>query len=522
MSLMNDVLRDLAKQHNTAHAALDEQQQWLSNPSVNNKPSALWLLSLLVIGLVLVGALVLRAFVFSADNNSPIIVNNMQASDSLATATPSVITEVKPVTDNARSAAAATEQASHTQVALESDPKLSLSSPLVVGLADNRSDTSLDSFNPEDINPEAINTKNINAPVSTRDTINTKAMAINTLLRLANKALTQDKLTLPVDESAYYYYQKILSLEPEQVQALAGLEKIVMRYQSLFNSALDKQQFTQASMLLERLAWVAPQYLALPSLRERLAKATAVNTDYVSAEPVIATQKHAAQINTAPNSGTPVVISNTSNLSESSKPLNQSGKVAITPNREWQEEELEAQARQLIQQGQMQTARLQLEEFLVVHQQATKVSLLLAQLYLEQADLDAADRLIKSEQASAWPLTQQVRLRALWHIASGDNEAAIALLSEHSAEAEADEAYRALLASLYQSTSRYTESAASYRRLLHVFGEKSAYWLGLALALDALEQNNSALEAYQRAYSFQPLQLEVKQYIEQRMAALAR
>jgi MSHA biogenesis protein MshN len=77
-----------------------------------------------------------------------------------------------------------------------------------------------------------------------------------------------------------------------------------------------------------------------------------------------------------------------------------------------------------------------------------------------------------------------------------------------------------LLASLYHKTGNYQLSLVNYQRLLNSFGDKPAYWLGLALAFDGLSQYKNALQAYKHLREFPQLQEQVKTYTDQRIAAL--
>jgi MSHA biogenesis protein MshN len=174
-----------------------------------------------------------------------------------------------------------------------------------------------------------------------------------------------------------------------------------------------------------------------------------------------------------------------------------------------------------MQQGQVQHAQRQLEMFLM-EGEGTQASQLLYQIYLEQNDFNAAVELLAQADTHGWSTLDQARLQAQGLLARQDPAAAVAVLESYLTEAQHDERYRVLLASLYRTTGRYHEAAASYRRLLESFGEAGSYWLGLALSLDALGEKHSALEAFQRAKNFQPLQAEVNLYIEQRIAALKR
>jgi MSHA biogenesis protein MshN len=115
---------------------------------------------------------------------------------------------------------------------------------------------------------------------------------------------------------------------------------------------------------------------------------------------------------------------------------------------------------------------------------------------------------------------EQVFYQAKMLVSQQREDQAMDLLETHLADAEKDENYRALLAGLYQKNGKPLEAANHYRRLLTVFGDKPAYWLGFALSQDALNQPQAALQAYQRVNQYNDLPPQVQTYIQQRLAAL--
>jgi len=123
-------------------------------------------------------------------------------------------------------------------------------------------------------------------------------------------------------------------------------------------------------------------------------------------------------------------------------------------------------------------------------------------------------------QADYLPVVERIFYEAKIAVIQQQDAQAIQLLETHMQEAEQDENYRALLAGLYQRTGMNLEAANHYRRLLSVFGDKPAYWLGFALAQDALNQPQVAAQAYQRVNQYADLQPQVRTYVQQRIAAL--
>jgi serine/threonine-protein kinase PpkA len=69
---------------------------------------------------------------------------------------------------------------------------------------------------------------------------------IDELLDTAQAALADNRLALPADNSAYYYYQKVLELDPDNSQARDGMTHIADRYFALAQKALEKGQYTKA------------------------------------------------------------------------------------------------------------------------------------------------------------------------------------------------------------------------------------------------------------------------------------
>lgn len=496
MSLVNDMLRDLAGQQ-PLQLAEDDHEQLMADSGLARKQRRMWLPSLMIFLLVLV-VMTLglnQFFARKQQANSPaeqvqlvsttpasaVPVQGVAAADSIAEIPAPAATTAREIDDENENinGKAGVEFAEANTISIATD---------------------------EAITEGAVNPNSRG-----------QLAAIAPWLKLAGNALAQDRLTSPVEDSAWHYYQQVLAIEPQHSQALQGLAAITARYLQLANDALQQQELVRAHTLLRRAKLVTPE-------NEGVAKFEALLTQVQTTEPsqsvnALPTDQQAEK--PAGNIEQGVAMSaqpDSYSLPEQTTVV--APQLQVTPNRDWQDQQAAAQARAFMQQGQVQRARMQLENFLQQHGASVHSSQLLCQIYLDQGELVKAAQLLLD--ADQWPVSERVRMRAQMHIAQGNNAEALTLLEANLAKAENDERYRALLASLYHTVGNYHESIASYRRLISVFGEKSAYWLGLALALDALEQNTTALEAYRRAYQFQPLQAEVNKYIEQRVAALSR
>ncbi len=215
----------------------------------------------------------------------------------------------------------------------------------------------------------------------------------------------------------------------------------------------------------------------------------------------------------APVATEPVAESITTPLAEEDEP-----QLSIAPNIKWKDQQQAQQANQLMAQGQTDVAIEKLQNFIVIATQPRESIKTLLDIFAVQENIAGMQTLLAS--ANYLSVVEQTFYAAKIAVIQQQDEQAIQLLEAHLGEAERDENYRALLAGLYQRTGLHLEAANHYRRLLSVFGDKPAYWLGFALAQDALNQAQVAAQAYQRVNQYADLQPQVRTYVQQRIAAL--
>ena len=89
-------------------------------------------------------------------------------------------------------------------------------------------------------------------------------------LAAADMALSRDRLTTPADNNAYALYSRVLLKEPENNQALLGLEAIVQRYLVLAKSSHKKGNSNQAQLFLQRANKVVPGHQNIDKMRQQL------------------------------------------------------------------------------------------------------------------------------------------------------------------------------------------------------------------------------------------------------------
>ena len=89
-------------------------------------------------------------------------------------------------------------------------------------------------------------------------------------LAAADVAFSRDRLTTPADNNAYALYSRVLLKEPENNQALLGLEAIVQRYLVLAKSSHKKGNSNQAQLFLQRANKVVPGHQDIDKVGEQL------------------------------------------------------------------------------------------------------------------------------------------------------------------------------------------------------------------------------------------------------------
>ena len=207
-------------------------------------------------------------------------------------------------------------------------------------------------------------------------------------------------------------------------------------------------------------------------------------------------------------------------VQDSIVPLVEEGEptLSIAPNAKWKDQQQSQQASQLVAQGQTDLAIERLQSFIDTAVQPRESLKTLLDIFAARENTDAMHALLA--QVNYLSVVEQTFYTAKIASIKNEDAQAIQLLEAHLGEAERDENYRALLAGLYQRDGMHLEAANHYRRLLSVFGDKSAYWLGFALAQDALNQPQVAVQAFQRVNQYVDLQPQVRDYVRQRIAAL--
>ncbi|XOV84194.1 MAG: hypothetical protein ACFHXK_03545 [bacterium] len=80
------------------------------------------------------------------------------------------------------------------------------------------------------------------------------------LLDSAEAAIAEERFTFPAGNNALDYYHEILAIQPDQEDALRGLEQLVEIYVKLAQDALDYNRFATARSMLARADLIVPDH----------------------------------------------------------------------------------------------------------------------------------------------------------------------------------------------------------------------------------------------------------------------
>ncbi len=93
--------------------------------------------------------------------------------------------------------------------------------------------------------------------------------AIDDLIKKGKSSLKDYKLTTPVNNNAYYYFQKVLELDNNNSAAKAGIADVVSRYEILARSELKKFQYQKAQSFINSGLTIEPKNESLLTLQKK-------------------------------------------------------------------------------------------------------------------------------------------------------------------------------------------------------------------------------------------------------------
>ena len=104
------------------------------------------------------------------------------------------------------------------------------------------------------------------------------------LLAAAEADLKARRLTSPAGNNAWDRYQQVLSLEPTNLDAIKGMERVIESYMELFDTAVEQEDFDKATGYLAKIRELHPDSPVLEEGERSLAAAKQARADRLAEE----------------------------------------------------------------------------------------------------------------------------------------------------------------------------------------------------------------------------------------------
>ena len=319
---------------------------------------------------------------------------------------------------------------------------------------------------------------------------------VQKILASGDKFFKRDRLMSPPEHNAFARYEKVLSIQPDNAQALQGIQNIVDRYVSLATMVIAKNEEYKVPELIKKAYQAGEKYIDVSALIQKF-------SSYLSDDSVFFQNSMAADQELEEEKSSGVALTHAETSSDTIFVADR--KIAQTAYR-------------LYVEGDIKTAEKVLQNFTQLSGFWGESNDLLLKMYLGENKIAEAENLIyKNKALDAYQFAEKA---ARVMMKRGDSEGALKMLSAYRPEFLQNKGYYVLLASLYNKVGDFTHSVYWYRQLLSVNHEDARLWLGLAVSLDALNKADDAIKAFDYARLYAQNQSAVKNYINERQLAL--
>lgn len=318
-----------------------------------------------------------------------------------------------------------------------------------------------------------------------------KVITVEQLLSEAETALAVDRLTTPPGDNAYDRFMAVLALQPDNQQALDGVEKIRQRYLGFIKSLVERGEF-----------------YAVPTLTQKARDVGANEDELQSLLAMVKEGEPAEKLNKIMKAFEPVKRKPESNQ-----------QAGVKPSLQERDRLVASKSEQLISHEQYQAAEQLLSRFLEENPKSVESVTQLFAVYLRQNRLDDAEALInRSQHLPGYQFSYMV---AQVLIKRQDLAGALrALESQNPPLAEAP-AYYALQAGLHHQRGQNDKAIKLYQSLINLEPNQASYWLGLAVSLDSLGLSDPTLTAFQKVLQYSKPNDSYISYVKQRITALS-
>lgn len=332
---------------------------------------------------------------------------------------------------------------------------------------------------------------------------------IDELLKAGSAALLINRLTTPDYDNAYDRFRAVLSLNPDDEQGLAGLQKVRQRYLQMLDKALNQQRHQSVPGLIRKALLVG---VSQKDIDAQVAAHSRPAQPQSAIEPTFsrATASSGGVASEAAVAPTPAIPASVTAASENEVPM-------LSQSFKTRDEKMVEQARNLKASGFGERALQQLEFFVNENPNSVAAYQELFSSYIQADRLQLAHKLL--DKGAHLSPANQAYLSAQLLVAEKNYPAAVGKLLLHSPPLKSWQSYYALQAALYHKLGDLKQSELGYRQLVSAVPNNPAYWLGLSVALDDSRQVD-ALSAYQKVLQLSSGVEPYIPYVRERIAAL--
>lgn len=312
-------------------------------------------------------------------------------------------------------------------------------------------------------------------------------------LAQANRAIAENRLSLPRENNALYYIRMVLSVDKENSDALSLLERARSSYLIQLVKAIDAKDTRRSKFLLTRF-----DNFDLPTDQKRyyLYK---IDNIALAADNVVGVAEEGGNVTAVANRD------------------KKEGENWFTKTVESQDQSATEKAKFSMRKGNLDSATEYLEEFIRRNPSAVQSTAFLFDHYVNTHRVGDAKRLQSNLPDNHTAFSYfTAKLLTL----SNHNEQAIEILQATSPDARIASQHNGLLAGLLQKNERNGEARDLYKKLVRQFPENISFLLGYAITSDVSGSAGEALIAYERVANVGHSSTKVTEFVKARIEFL--
>lgn len=175
----------------------------------------------------------------------------------------------------------------------------------------------------------------------------------------------------------------------------------------------------------------------------------------------------------------------------------------------------------LYRQGRLLDGNEHLRRALELDPRNVKARIYLATQYLGQGGRHEAEQLLAQGIELTPDNAKLAKFYARLLVAKGNVDKALSVLEDARPDVVQDPEYHAFMAALYQRLGRHEEAVTAYRRVVEVRPDSGVWWMGLAISLEAMGDDDVAIVAYRKALNGHAMTADLQRYASERIAVLS-